>query len=76
MANYELGSAIATYSLLKGFIKTFIENDMLSKDQAIEIIRASRLGVKIEFGYFCSSEDTFRCADQLLETLELSVSSQ
>ena len=76
MEKYELGSAIATYSLLKGIIFALIEGGVLTKEQVIEIIEEQFIsGVRDEFDQFCKDENIFLSAGELLKKLKLSLDS-
>jgi hypothetical protein len=76
MKKYELGSAIAAYSLLKGIIFALIKGGVLGKEQVIEIIKDQLIfDVRNEFGEFCKDEEIFRSAGQLLKKLEESLDS-
>jgi len=76
MEKYESGPAIASYSLLRSLLHALIAQGTFSKEEAIEIMNASRMSVKVEFGFSPHvNEDILRFADQLLEKLGLSLYS-
>lgn len=72
MEKSESGSAIASLSLVHVLLIRLIKKGTITKGEAVEIIKASRLGIKAYFGDFSVDEDTFQSADQLLQIMELS----